>query len=231
MGKLLLEFWALEDVPRVANNSRDREQFPLGEMDVAQSTRLCSPLSTRRQRSGCAAMYWSTHATQSPGHSATMFPNKNAELYRDRPVQLCTGMFALRTPKLNMKQSQRPTARQSTRMTVSTSGRLRVLPRSGSQSLAPANLTRTNPARTFLRPDQSQSAPQCATRSPRSSAPPHPGRSAGRSPARSAPTARCSSATRFHSRTAKTFTSASLSASANEFQKEFAEMRCLAQDQ
>merc|ERR1711973_961076 len=207
MGKLLLEFWALEDVPRVANNSRDREQFPLGEMDVAQSTRLCSPLSTRRQRSGCAAMYWSTHATQSPGHSATMFPNKNAERYKDRPVQLCT------------------------RMTVSTSGRLRVLPRSGSQSLAPANLTRTNPARTFLRPDQSQSAPQCATRSPRSSAPPHPGRSAGRSPARSAPTARCSSATRFHSRTAKTFTSASLSASANEFQKEFAEMRCLAQDQ
>merc|ERR1711973_167228 len=143
-----------------------------------------------------------TLAVHSTGSSAPMYPDKNVKLYKIVNAVQCTMKYVWISTEPSMTATQKLNVPLSTRMTVNSSGRERVTPRSGFQFLEHVNPTPMRPARMFPNRRRDRFPTLCATRYLNRSVLLFPSRSAGLSMNRNAPMNHTRSVIRFPSKIA-----------------------------
>merc|ERR1711973_264769 len=165
-----------------------------------------------------------TLAVHSTGSSAPMYPDKNVKLYKIVNAVQCTMKYVWMSTEQSMTATQKLNVPLSTRMTVNSSGRERVTPRSGFLFLEHVNPTPMRPARMFPNRRRDRFLTLCATRCLNRSVLLFPGRSAGLSMNRNAPMNHTRSVIRFPSKIVNLFTRRFLTGSAEGFLREFVMM-------
>merc|ERR1711915_118753 len=106
--------------------SGDRERS-----SVLHSTPPSGIQSIQRQKLKFVPQNMRRFAEQRPSVYASQPQDKSAPQCMRNSVKQCTGMNALSSSRLSMSPTQRPSAPQSTRKTVSTNGRAMVMIRCG----------------------------------------------------------------------------------------------------